>query len=74
MNDTQLNLKDLEQVCGGVNSTAAPAGQSEDPQSSSDPGQLMRMECPFCHDIFQANIAKPSVKCPTCHKMITIKG
>ena len=42
--------------------------------NKDDKAQYMRMECPFCHDIFQVNVMKSSVKCPTCHKPITIKG
>ncbi len=36
--------------------------------------QYMRIECPNCHDIFQANVMKKTIKCPTCHYPIIIKG
>ena len=64
MNDPEKNkidAADLEMITGGVG-------------NGSKTEQLMRMECPYCHDIFQADVRKPSVKCPFCHKIIELKG
>ena len=57
----KVELDDLARITGGVGSTAHKE-------------QLMRIACPYCQEIFQADVTKHSVKCPTCHKTIEIKG
>ena len=58
-------MDELDQVTGGVRTG---------PRLYSKTEQLMRMECPFCHEIFQADVQAPVVKCHICHKTITMKG
>lgn len=61
MSKDMIDMNDLEKVTGGVRHRA----KSE---------QLMRMTCPYCTEIFQADVQKSKVICPTCHKTIEIKG
>ena len=65
INAKAIGPDELENVSGGMGGEAG---------ASRKTSQYMRMECPYCHDIFQADVSKSSVKCPTCHKIITIKG
>ena len=57
----KLEQDKLEKVTGGVRRTAKKV-------------QLMGMSCPYCGEIFQADVQKESVKCASCHKTIEIKG
>jgi hypothetical protein len=68
INDNQLDMNELSPVTGGARRGARLYSKNEENV------QLMRMECPFCHDIFRADVSKASIKCPTCHKLITISG
>ncbi len=61
LNEKIIDMNDLENVTGGK-------------KIASQKEQLMRMECPYCHDVFQADVSKKSVKCPACEKIIEIKG
>ena len=61
INSKAIEPDKLESIIGGAH-------------TGDEKVQYMRMECPYCHDIFKANVMKTSVKCPTCHKPITIKG
>lgn len=61
INAKAISVDDLEGVTGGV-------------KVASKGAQYMRIECPHCHDIFQGDVSKSTINCPTCHKPITIKG
>ena len=56
---------ELEMVSGGAKATANTAAGKE---------QLMRIACPKCGEVFQADVQKKSVKCPNCSKIIVING
>ena len=68
----ELEAKELDKVTGGL--IVGGKGGAGTVASQSDDSQMLRMECPYCHDIFRADVSKPSVKCPTCHRIIEIKG
>lgn len=59
--DRKIMDQMLDKVTGGVKETTKKE-------------QFMRMECPYCHDIFQADVMKDTVECPTCKRKIEIKG
>ncbi len=61
-----INIDELHNVNGG-NASAESGTVEENPN-------LRRIECPRCHDIFQADISKPFVICKNCHYKIEIKG
>ena len=71
----------LEKVTGGAKTaasgkTVAAANTlgAVDASSDDEDVQLMRMECPYCHEIFRTNVLKTYAKCPYCHKTIQLKG
>ena len=59
-----IDLNDLAKVTGGLETV-----------SQNDPDErLVRVSCPYCHDIFRADITKPYITCSTCHNKIEPKG
>ena len=79
--DNILDMNDLEKVTGGAKTaasgkTVAAVNTPGADDASYDDGdvQLMRMECPYCHEIFKTNVLKSFAKCPYCHKTIQLKG
>ncbi len=56
-----LDVNELEKVNGGAGKNNAHE-------------QLMRISCPFCGEVFQADVKKSSFKCPACRKTIELKG
>ena len=81
MSENRIDMNDLEKVTGGAKKTATRKTVAAvdtmgavDTSSKDEDVQLMRMECPYCHEIFKANVLKPSAKCPNCHKIIQLKG
>ncbi len=73
-----LDQSELEKVSGGVRLYAAKDTGITAPQTkaASDQGgeQLMRISCPKCGEVFQANVQKSYVFCPSCNKKIDLKG
>ena len=65
LKEKQVDMEQLEGVTGG---------RIVNPRLYSRTEQLMRMECPYCHEIFQADVQAAVIKCPVCHKTITMKG
>ena len=79
--ENTVDMNDLEKVTGGAKKTATrktvaaadPLG-AVDTSSDDEDVQLMRMECPYCHEVFRTNVLKTYAKCPYCHKSIQLKG
>lgn len=79
--ENAIDMNDLEKVTGGVKraatkKTVAAANSIEavDTTADDEDVQLMRMECPYCHEIFKTNVQKTYARCPYCHKTIQLKG
>ncbi len=65
MEKTTVDLNELENVTGGFRKTARRTKASV---------QRMPVECPRCHHVFSADVAKSSISCPQCSYIIEIKG
>ncbi|MCR5733382.1 MAG: hypothetical protein K6G22_02140 [Lachnospiraceae bacterium] len=61
----------LENVSGGMDNLQAT-------NNKANHGQLMSIECPFCHFIFNADVMQKYVICPTdiggCGEKIEFSG
>ncbi len=64
--DNIIDNNDLAKVTGGAKADANTV--------ESSPEELVRFECPYCHDFFRANRLYKRLTCPWCHKIIEIKG
>ncbi len=60
-NKKALDEARLVNVTGGANKEA-------------EKEQLMRISCPYCKEVFKANVQKSVFKCPACEKTFEIKG
>lgn len=58
----KIQSDDLNNVTGGVKASASVVKQPR------------MVECPNCHHIFEADVMKPTAKCPKCPYVIEFKG
>lgn len=64
--DKELNLDDLENVTGGRLFSSSKVSNTKT--------QLMKISCPICCEVFQADVMKSQAVCPECSHKISLKG
>ena len=74
MEDDELSLDDLNDVVGGINRESIRTGLEKSLTRKVSGGQLMRMECTKCHNIFNGDVSKDVVVCPKCGANIPLMG